>query len=286
MKYTIDSKTLAFSGKGVKPLFKSLNKVCQEQGTDFLVVGAFARDLILHNIFDRPAGILTKDIDVGILLPNWSGFKQLTETLTNKHGFSRGRLPYLFISPDGLPTDLLPFGGVEDQRGISFSETDHLRMNMMGFAEAWQTRLTISLDQEQEFNIPTPEGLILLKLIAWNDRTPNLVALKHITDISRIIDDYFEANADDLDQDPDFADLYDLSGDTFNMKWYAAVAIGRIIQRMVSAYPETRQTLLDIFDKALDQKTGEFFQQRMASVLREDETVVIGVIERLRNELA
>lgn len=249
------------------------------------MVGAFARDLILHNIFGRPAGVLTKDIDVGIHFSDWTSFDKLIGILTKEHGFKRGNFAHVFISPENLPTDLLPFGGIEERRGISFPEADHIRINMMGFAEAWDTRLTISLDEEHEFSIPTPEGLVLLKLIAWNDRTPTDVALKHVTDISLIIDDYFDAKADELDQNPDFADIYDLSGESFNMNWYAAVAIGRIIRRMVTPYPETRQTLIDIFAKVLDRQTGVFFQQRMAGVLRVDKSVVTGIIQRLLNEI-
>lgn len=285
MKYVIDSRTLAFNGKGVKPLFETLNLVCRKRNTDFLVVGAFARDLILHNIFGRPAGILTKDIDFGIMFSQWDDFQVLANELTENHGFRKGRFPHVFISPAGLPTDLLPFGGVEDNRAISFPETDNFRINMMGFAEAWGTRLTVVLDGEQTLSIPTPEALILLKLIAWNDRTPSDVALKHVTDISMIIDSYFDARADELDQHSDFTDLYDLSGDSFNMNWYAAVAIGRIIGQMVHQFPETRQMLLEIFSKILDESTGVFFRRRMAGVLREDEAVIKGIIERLRNEL-
>lgn len=286
MKYVIDSKTLAFSGKGVKPLFETLNQVCQQRGTDFLVVGAFARDLILHNIFGRPAGVLTKDIDFGIMFSHWNEFQGLAEDLTNNHGFTKGRFPHVFISPQGLPTDLLPFGEVEDNRAISFPEADNFSINMMGFAEAWDTRITIALDGEQTFSIPTPEGLILLKLIAWNDRTPSDVALKHVTDISMIIDSYFDARADELDQRDGFTDLYDLSGDAFNMNWYAAVAIGRIMLQMVQPFPETRRMLLEVFRKIRNEKAGAFFLRRMGSVLREDEPVVVGIIERLQQELA
>jgi len=286
MKYVIDSKTLAFSGKGVKPLFKTLNEVCQQKNTDFLVVGAFARDIILHNIFGRPAGVLTKDIDFGMIFSQWKEFQELADDLTQNHGFVKGQFPHVFVSPDGLPTDLLPFGEVENNRAISFPEADNFSINMMGFAEAWETRLTIVLDGEQVFSIPTPEGLILLKLIAWNDRTPSDVALKHVTDISLIIDSYFDARADELDQRSEFANLYDLSGDSFNMNWYAAVAIGRIIGQMVQPFPETRRTLLEIFSKVLAEKTGAFFRRRMTNVLREDDTVVAGIIERLQKELA
>jgi predicted nucleotidyltransferase len=285
MKYVIDSKTLAFSGRGVAELFQTMNKVCAEQGTDYLVVGAFARDLLLHNIFGKKAGILTRDIDFGIVLPNWTAFQQITQRLTQEYGFVKGKFPHVFVTPDGLPTDLLPFGQVEDRRGISFPEADHFRINMMGFSEAWNTRLQVSLDNKVDFNIPTPAALILLKLMAWKDRTPNPVALKHVTDISLVFDVYFDAMADTLDADPDFADLYDLGGDPFKLNWYAAVAIGRKISSMVTDYPDTRETLLTILADIDDPDTGKFFRSRMAQVLRVEEPVVFGIIKRVRDEV-
>jgi predicted nucleotidyltransferase len=285
MKYVIDSTTLAFSGRGVVELFQTMNQVCAEQGTDYLVVGAFARDLLLHNIFGKKAGILTRDIDFGIVLPDWTAFQQITQRLTEEYGFEKGKFPHVFVTPAGLPTDLLPFGEVEDHRGISFPEADHFRINMMGFSEAWDTRLQVSLDNKVDFNIPTPAALILLKLMAWKDRTPNPVALKHVTDISLIFDGYFDAMADTLDADPDFADLYDLAGETFDLNWYAAVAIGRKMSSMVTDYPDTRETLLTILADIDDPDTGKFFRSRMAQVLSVEEPVVFGIIKRVRDEV-
>ena len=156
---------------------------------------------------------------------------------------------------------------------------------MMGFSEAWDTRLKVSLDNKVGFNIPTPEALILLKLMAWKDRTPSPVALKHVTDISMIFDVYFDAMADTLDADPNFADLYDLGGDPFDLNWYAAVAIGRKFRRMVAGYPETREALLTILMDIKDMDKGQFFRSRMAQVLKVEEEVVFGIIKRLRDEL-
>ncbi|TXF86318.1 hypothetical protein FUA23_19560 [Neolewinella aurantiaca] len=285
MKYVIDSKTLAFNGRGVVELFQVMNQVCTEQETDYLVVGAFARDLLLHNIFGKKAGILTRDIDFGIVLPDWTGFQQITQRLTQKHGFEQGKFPHIFVTPDGLPTDLLPFGQVEDDRGISFPEVDHFRINMMGFSEAWDTRLQISLDNKVEFHIPTPEALILLKLMAWKDRTPNPVALKHVTDISLIIDSYFDAMTDALDVDPAFDDLYDLAGEAFEPNWYAAVAIGRKMSSMITGYPETRETILAILADIADNDKGKFFRSRMAQVLRVEDDVTNGIVKRIRDEI-
>ncbi|MEM9528817.1 MAG: hypothetical protein AAGA31_19560 [Bacteroidota bacterium] len=90
---------------------------------------------------------------------------------------------------------------------------------------------------------------------------------------------------DVLDLNPGFADLYSLAGEEFEMTWYAAVAIGRKIHHMIVDYPETNKTLLIILATIKDAKEGEYFRNRMKSVLMVKEPVVFGIIERLQSEL-
>lgn len=70
MKYAIDSKRLAFNGEGVVAYFQLLNEICQRLNTQYLVVGAFARDQLLTNVLGTRPGIMTEDVDIGIQLPD------------------------------------------------------------------------------------------------------------------------------------------------------------------------------------------------------------------------
>lgn len=57
MRYKIDSRHLAFSGEGVVNYFQLLNAAAKRLNTDYLVVGAFARDLLLSHLLGAKPGI-------------------------------------------------------------------------------------------------------------------------------------------------------------------------------------------------------------------------------------
>jgi len=285
MKYEIDSKALAFSGSEVVEFFEVINEICQKRNTNYIVVGAFARDLILHNIFGKKAGIETRDIDLGIALADWDSYRLVVADLTTRFGYRQGKYPHEFISPNGLLTDILPYGVVENARSISFPRVDNLRINMMGFSEAWKTRLTINLDRRIEFCIPSPEGIILLKLMAWKDRTPSPVALKHVTDIAMILDEYFDACVDQVARDPVFADAFDLSGEPVELHWFSAVVVGRKIEKMIRLFPETRSALIEVFDAILERGKEQLFLEKMNEVFKTEMNIGRGVAERFIQEI-
>ena len=53
MKFEIDSSKVSFDGQGFKTFFEIINGVCEKYGFSYFVIGAFARDIILENIFDN-----------------------------------------------------------------------------------------------------------------------------------------------------------------------------------------------------------------------------------------
>jgi hypothetical protein len=50
-------------------------------GFAYFLTGATARDLILENIFGRPPGRLTRDLDFGFALSDWKQFESLKAAL-------------------------------------------------------------------------------------------------------------------------------------------------------------------------------------------------------------
>ena len=51
------------------------------QGADFLVVGAIARDLLLHYGYGVPITRATTDVDLGVAVAGWREFRQLRDAL-------------------------------------------------------------------------------------------------------------------------------------------------------------------------------------------------------------
>lgn len=141
------------------------------------IIGAMARDIHLHHIHGLDVARPTRDIDFGIALQDWPQFLLLKQTLCGTGSFAevRGvahRLTYRAgPQADGIPVDLVPFGGIESPRGIVAWPPGHERMTVTGFDEANGSAQTVRLsDDGLDARVASIPGLALLKLFAWFDR--------------------------------------------------------------------------------------------------------------------
>jgi len=118
MKFEINSADITFSGNFID-FFESINQACSHFGISYFVVGAFARDIILKNIFgSKSTSLVTRDIDVAIQLETWENYHNFTAYLKANYGFSPDKNAYTFISPEGILTDILPYGEIESERKL------------------------------------------------------------------------------------------------------------------------------------------------------------------------
>jgi len=83
-------------------------------GFSYFLAGATARDLILENVFGRPPGRLTRDLDFGFALSDWKQFETLKKTLIATGRFEPDRaiqrVLYLHSANIKIGVDLIPFG--------------------------------------------------------------------------------------------------------------------------------------------------------------------------------
>lgn len=87
--------------------------------------------------------------------------------------------------------DLLPFGRIEDeQRRVTISGTGFTSVHVDGFREPYQERLPEIELETHRFKIATLPGIVLLKLIAWQDRPE--VRKDNIKDIADILNHFFD----------------------------------------------------------------------------------------------
>lgn len=73
---------------------------------DYLLVGARARDLIVHCIAGLPLGRATHDVDISIAVSDRAEWKGLLAAL------GAGKREGVRIHVDGVPVDVLPYGGM------------------------------------------------------------------------------------------------------------------------------------------------------------------------------
>ncbi len=173
------NSSLNLSGKidaKTTDLLSAINQVTSELGISYLVVGATARDLVLHYGYGVRVQRATADIDFGVQVGSWEIFADLKDRLMES-GFKETRSIQRMSSPSGIPVDIVPFGSIKnDSSTIQWPPEGHIEMNVLGFEEAHSHAMQVIIQEKPLVQVPvaTPQGLTLLKLIAWNDRQREL----------------------------------------------------------------------------------------------------------------
>lgn len=106
----------------------------------FMIVGASARDLVMHHGYGAAILRATRDVDIAIQVSDWSAFDTMRDNLT-KEGYSKTDAPHRLMSSGGIPLDIIPFGPIENETGkIDWPPHGDVEMGVAGFQEAWETQ--------------------------------------------------------------------------------------------------------------------------------------------------
>src|SRR3984885_735315 len=97
---------------------KAVAQTANSLGFRYFLAGATARDLILENVFGRPPGRLTRDLDFGFALSDWKEFENLKATLISTGRFKADRaiqrVLYQHSADISVGVDLFQFGGIQE----------------------------------------------------------------------------------------------------------------------------------------------------------------------------
>lgn len=261
MIYEIDSKHIIFNGKNPKVFFEEINEACKELNLSFFIVGAFARDLLLEQIYRQKTGIATRDIDLAIKVDSWNNYDRLIKCLKEKYGYKNGRVAHEFVSSNGMITDIVPFGKIEEGRKISFPPNFTKIINMVGFAEVYQSCIEIIIDKQVKVKIVSLEGIVILKLIAWKDRQPASISQKHTRDIYLIIKNYFDIKVSEFAEE--FSDIFD--DENYDFLSGGAKVIGRRIGQMSNQSKNLKNNIGMVFSKILENKGNSLFISQLVN---------------------
>lgn len=139
---------------------------------DVFVAGALARDLWLRWGYGFDTGRATEDIDFAVQCRDWRAFDRLAEALADA-GVVRPdeRVLHRFRHPNGTLVDLIPFGGLERPDGrLAWPPDGNPVMRVIGFREVAATTMVFRLPGEVVLRVVPLHALVLLKLLAWEDR--------------------------------------------------------------------------------------------------------------------
>ena len=225
-KYTMSSYKLNFDqwqqDAAISGLLDALERGFEKFDIDFYLIGALARDTWM-GLNDRQPRRATKDVDFAILIPDTNAFNELKAYFTREEGFNQYHgNAFVLLWKDGTQVDLLPFGEIEDNGVVKVEGTGHTSMNVEGIREVYEEGLPeVELESGNIFKFCTLPGLVLLKLIAWDDRPE--MRTKDILDISDILNHYFEIHKEEIYNNHN--DLFDDEG--ADLIHIAATVLGR-----------------------------------------------------------
>jgi predicted nucleotidyltransferase len=228
-------------------LLVTIKTVADDLDISFFVVGAMARDLIVWYGYGFAPGRATGDVDLGVRASSWDEFNHLKDSLVRTGQFSMHGKKCRLLFRNDLPIDLLPFGlNGDEQIKTEWPPGDGEVLNMGGFNEAYACAILaqIKSDPKIVIKVASPEGLVLLKLIAWNDRKPEN---KDAIDLGVLVRSYLSfGNMKRLAEEHE--DLLNI--DDFDFEIAGAHLLGRDLVRI--CLPQTRHYLLQILNKELD----------------------------------
>ena len=176
-------------------------------GIHCFITGALARDLWIAHHLGIETGRQTEDADFAMAVPNWENFHALRKELLNSGEYREvPRAPvHRLRHRNGIPIDLVPFGGVERQetRSIAWPPGNDFVMSVFGFREVAAHTVEVRFPGDAVGRVVTLPALALLKIDAWADRHLR-VPQKDAHDLRLIIRNYANANNTDrlYDENP------------------------------------------------------------------------------------
>jgi len=174
-------------------IYEQIAKIAMSQKIPFFIIGATARDLILHHGYGIKVRRATKDIDLAVHVASWDEFQALKNKLIETVPFSETKMMQRLMYQESIPIDIVPFGAIKEPDGsISWPPDHDIRMNILGFDDAYSDAMPVRLKTEPELDVlvASPTSLAALKLISWKDRAPENT--KDAIDLMFIIQNYLD----------------------------------------------------------------------------------------------
>jgi predicted nucleotidyltransferase len=162
-----------------------------------MLVGATARDLLLHHTYGLNITRATYDLDFAILVESWERFEEAKQLLLGVPGFEDRKREvqrlYYTSSPGATfetKIDIIPFGQLETPDGkIRWPREADTVMNVAAFSDVFKSSLLIQVEPHFTIPIASLAGLAILKLFAWLDRRDD----RDVTDLLRLFETYADA---------------------------------------------------------------------------------------------
>jgi predicted nucleotidyltransferase len=267
----------------LKELLRRLTEYFQSIHSEFYVIGATARDIILTAIHGQETKRSTMDLDITIAISDWSQFDTISTGLCQLSDFEKStRQKQRFTYKNIYSVDIVPFGEIAtDNTTIYWPPEKDVAMSVSGFAEAAKDVLEVSIDDEFSIKVIQLPGIFILKIGAYKDR--HFTNNKDADDLAFILSNYFDIN-EERAIEKYFEEIYNV--ENFNMLIAGAILLGKDIKRLL----EGNKQALDYFVEILQNEVALEDESRLINQMLETHSSlkyeeVLEALQLLLNEL-
>lgn len=240
----------------LKQVFDDLEDAFDQLGIDFYLIGALARDAWYAKANKNFR--TTKDADFAVLVASEEEFLKLKELLVQHKNFRPSKNnEYVLFSPNDIQIDILPFGSIEIDGEVSVQGRTSISVN--GFMEVYNFGTEeMEVATGHKFKIATLPAIVLLKLIAFDDRPTE--RLKDATDIGNILYNYFHLETDLIYSD-NHNDLFEQDEKTIDE--ISSIVIGREIKKIINTNEALLQRVTTILKTHIQEKENGMFVRQI-----------------------
>lgn len=262
-----------------KETFDCIDEIMKSHNTPFYLIGANAIALELLKKGIKPSRG-TRDIDFAIMISSMDDYEKISEDLIKK-GYNRIEGGYRFYSEKhNTVIDILPFGKIEEQNNESFIERK-IDLHLLGFIEVLEESEQVYIE-ERIANIPPLSGMVILKLIAWNDRPE--YRENDLADILKIFEKYYDIK---------FNEIVEYHYDTFpeddnieiDQLLVGAEVVGRKAKLFLDKSNELHERIHQILERNLQNPATSPIAKDWAQKLNRDVDYAFSVLKAFKRGL-
>lgn len=259
-----------FKDGPLKTIFDALDDAFAKNNIDFYLIGAQARDQWYAK--EKIIARRTNDVDIAAYISNIDDYKAVRSYLVKNYEFTESRNnQFVLLSKEGLQVDILPFGELEIDDAIQIQGEGLTNIKVNGFREIHQNGTEVfQVHTGHEFKIASLPSIVLLKLIAYDDRPEK--RKKDAIDINSILQHYFDLQSEFIFENHN--DLFtneELMAEETALSEVAAIVIGREIKKIISANDTLLKRIENILVTFLNEKENSEFIRSM--ITNEKETI-------------
>jgi len=264
---------------GIRDILVSLDTAFKEFGVELYLIGARARDF-WFSAKDIPYKRFTQDIDFTVLIDNIEKYEKLRDHLHNTGSFiiSNSFPQRVFSSDRKFMIDILPFGKIEKSYYVIFKDKDKTRISVQGMKEVYEKAVKFRISGGHEIKISSIPGLVILKLLAWNDKPDE--RQKDLKDIAVIMDNYFGLNDDMI-----YEKYNELFSRDLEIDEIAIIALGKEMKEIISNSEKLKNVVIEMLEKQLQLKEKSRMTEIIAMEIDIESEKIIRYLEFILKEI-